>query len=77
MKEKLFSVTLKDCDVIPYRGSGSGGQKRNKTFSAIRVVHRESGAVGECENHREQIQNKREAFKRMAGKLGLEPRIAD
>ena len=31
-REKLFSVTLKDCNVTPYRGSGTGGQKRNKTF---------------------------------------------
>jgi len=65
-KEKLFSVTLKDCDVQPYRGSGAGGQKRNKTSSAIRLVHRESGAVGQCENFREQTKNKAEAFRRMA-----------
>jgi len=64
-KEKLFSVTLKDCDVQPYRGSGAGGQKRNKTSSAIRLVHRDSGAVGQCENYREQTKNKSEAFKRM------------
>jgi len=64
-REKLFSVTLKDCDVQPYRGSGAGGQKRNKTSSAIRIVHRDSGAVGQCENYREQTKNKSEAFKRM------------
>ena len=65
-KEKLFTVTLKDCDVQPYRGSGAGGQKRNKTSSAIRLVHRDSGAVGQCENFREQHKNKAEAFKRMS-----------
>jgi len=65
-REKLFSVTLKDCEVQPYKGSGAGGQKRNKTSSAIRVVHKDSGAVGQCENYREQSKNKLEAFKRMA-----------
>lgn len=65
-KEKLFSVTLKDCDVQPYKGSGAGGQKRNKTSSAIRIIHRASGAVGSCENYREQSKNKSEAFKRMS-----------
>ena len=66
MKEKLFSVTSNDCEFTPYRGSGSGGQNKNKTYSAIRCVHKESGAVGECENHREQHLNKREAFLRMS-----------
>lgn len=65
-KEKLFSVTLKDCDVQPYKGSGPGGQKKNKTESAIRIVHKASGAVGSCENYREQSKNKAEAFKRMS-----------
>jgi len=64
-REKLFSVTIKDCEVQPYKGSGKGGQKRNKTSSAIRCVHVPSGAVGRCEEHREQHINKRTAFKRM------------
>jgi peptide chain release factor 2 len=66
MKEKLFSVTLKGCDVQFYRGSGAGGQKRNKTSSACRVTHKASGAVGSCENYREQSKNKAQAFKRMS-----------
>ena len=64
-REKIFSVTLKDCEIQAYRGSGAGGQKRNKTSSAIRIVHQDSGAVGQCENYREQSKNKAEAFKRM------------
>ena len=64
-RQKLFSVTLKDCEVQAYKGSGAGGQKRNKTSSAIRVIHKDSGASGSCENHREQHKNKAEAFKRM------------
>lgn len=66
MKEKLFSVTADDCDWKPLKGSGAGGQKRNKTESGMRCTHRASGAVAECEEHREQSRNKREAFKKMS-----------
>lgn len=65
-KEKLFSVTAKDCEWEFFTAGGKGGQNQNKTASACRVRHPESGAVGECREHREQLQNKRTAFKRMA-----------
>lgn len=65
-RELLFSVTASDCTFTPYRGSGAGGQKRNKTSSAIRCTHNDSGAIGECESHREQSLNKKEAFRKMA-----------
>lgn len=65
MKEKIFSVTLKDCDVQTKRGSGKGGQNRNKRDTAVRIVHRESGAVGESQEERSQLQNKQTAFRRM------------
>lgn len=65
-KQLAFSVTLKDCDVQTKRGSGNGGQNRNKRDTAVRLVHRASGAVGEAQDERSQLQNKRLAFKRMA-----------
>ena len=65
-KELLFSVTKKDLIFETFRCGGKGGQKQNKTESGVRVKHPASGAVGECRNHREQYQNKKEAFKRMA-----------
>lgn len=65
-KELLFSITANDCTFTPYKGSGAGGQKKNKTSSAIRCTHDASGAVGECEEHRQQTLNKREAFVRMS-----------
>lgn len=65
MKELLLSVTLKDCDVQTKRGSGKGGQNRNKRDTAVRIVHRTSGAVGESQEERSQLQNKRRAFLRM------------
>ena len=65
-KEKLFSVTAKDCDWEYYRGSGAGGQKRNKTSSAVRCRHKASGAVGQSQDERNQKLNRRIAFKRMS-----------
>lgn len=64
-RKLLFSTTLADCDVETFRGSGPGGQHRNKVSSAVRVRHRESGAVGKATESRSQDQNKKEAFKRM------------
>lgn len=65
-RERLFSVTIRDCRVDTYRGSGKGGQNRNKRDTAVRVVHEPSGAVGQSEEQRTQWQNKKTAFKRMA-----------
>ena len=65
-KELLFSVTAKDCRWDYYRGSGAGGQHRNKTDSAVRCTHIASGAVGQAEDDRSQHKNKVLAFKRMA-----------
>ena len=65
-KELLFSVTAKDCRWDYFRGTGKGGQKRNKTSSGVRCTHKESGAVGVSDDTRSQHENKRIAFQRMA-----------
>ena len=65
MREKLFSVTLDDCDVQHFRPGGNGGQNQNKRDIGTRIVHRASGAVGEFREERSQLQNKRAAFRRM------------
>ena len=65
-KQKLFSITKKDLEIQFFRAGGKGGQHQNKTSSACRIKHPESGEVGECRNYRSQDQNKREALKRMA-----------
>ena len=65
-KELLFTVTAADCDWQYLRGTGPGGQKRNKTESKVRCVHRASGAVGESDLTRSQHENKRIAFRKMA-----------
>ena len=64
-KELLFSLTKKDFRIDTFRGSGKGGQKRNKTESAVRITHIESGAAGQSDDSRNQHDNKRIAFRRM------------
>ena len=65
MKKPLFSVTAKDCEWSYTRGSGNGGQKKNKTSSAVHCMHRPSGAHGYSEASRSQADNKRDAFEKM------------
>lgn len=65
-KELLFSITASDCDWSYTRGTGKGGQKKNKTSSAVHCMHRPSGAHGYSEATRSQRENKEEAFRKMA-----------
>lgn len=64
-KRPLFSVTKKDFEIQTFRCGGHGGQKVNKTSSGVRIIHRESGAVGESTTERSQHQNKKLAFQRL------------
>jgi len=64
-KELLFSVTAKDCEWSYTKGTGSGGQKKNKTSSAVHCIHRPSGAHGYSEASRSQHDNKIDAFEKM------------
>jgi len=65
-KELVFSVTAADCEWKYTRGTGNGGQKRNKTNSAVHCIHRPSGAAGYAEDTRSQPKNRQIAFERMA-----------
>lgn len=71
MKEILARYTRKDFRVDCYRGSGPGGQHRNKTDSAVRITHLPSGLVVSSETFKSQHQNKGAAFRRLAGKVLL------
>ena len=65
MRTPLVSVTKKDFAVTYYKGSGNGGQKRNKTMSGVRISHPDSGAVASDCSTPSQLTNKRTAFKRL------------
>jgi len=64
-KELLFSLTKKDFIIQHFKASGPGGQKRNKTSSAVRIIHPASGAMTEGKEERSQTANKKNAFKRL------------
>lgn len=61
----MFSVTAADLEWQTFKGSGDGGQKRQKTSSGVRCVHPPSGAEGKATDTRFQAQNRKLAFERM------------
>lgn len=63
------TVRKEDLRIETMRGSGKGGQHRNKTDSAVRITHIPTGEVGYSEDQRSQLQNKKTAFLRLAEKL--------
>jgi len=65
MRKKILSITKKDFDIQTFRSGGKGGQHQNKTDSGVRIIHRESRAVGESRNYKSQLHNKKAALKRL------------
>ncbi len=65
---------LRQCDVDTYRASGPGGQKRNKTSSAVRLRHLPSGLIVIAEESRSQHENKAKALRRLRQALFLKLR---
>ncbi len=60
---------LLECDVDVFTGSGPGGQHRNKTESAVRLMHRPTGLSVSATERRSQYQNRQEALARLREKL--------
>ena len=65
------ATLLAECDVDTYRASGPGGQKRNKTESAVRLRHRPSGLSVIAEESRSQHENRDRALRRLRQMLAL------
>lgn len=68
------ATLLRDCEVDKYRASGPGGQKRNKTDSAVRIRHLPTGIAAIANEDRSQHVNKRRALRRLRLLIALEIR---
>jgi hypothetical protein len=65
---------LAQCRAEAFRGSGPGGQHRNKTSSAVRLTHEPSGLSAVASESRSQHENRRRALQRLRHRIALEVR---
>lgn len=65
---------LEQCRLEAFRGSGPGGQKRNKTSSAVRLVHLPTNLSVRSEESRSQMSNRRSALMRLRLQIALHVR---
>ncbi len=68
-EEVDVEINPADLEYQTYRSSGAGGQHINKTESAIRIIHKPTGTIVECQEERSQYKNKDKAMKMLYTKL--------
>lgn len=67
--DKLDGLNKNDFRVHTFKGSGPGGQHRNKVETAVRITHITTGISVETTDNKSQSRNKKDAFKKLVFKL--------
>ena len=62
-------IRPEDIEMQVFRSSGAGGQHINKTSSAVRLIHKPTGMIAECQEERSQFQNREKAMRLLASRL--------
>ena len=64
-----IAINMDDIEITRHRSAGAGGQHVNKTESAIRMLHKPTGIVVDCQDERSQIKNKEKALKILKSRI--------